>query len=197
MREAEMNYWDDVAIRVKGRNIGGMTDNIWKRCAIVSRILAHRPAHARVLEIGVGQGLAAAVTNMVCLGNMKYIGTDVSPAFCEFVEKRWKLQTVNTDVRKLPDGPFDMVWAFDALEHVRPEDRDEGYREINRVLDDHGVILLNVPRDESGHNDAFDFGQDDADIINLARITHTQVHKWEPYYVEEVERNYLWVELCR
>lgn len=197
MRREECDYWDMIATDVKGGSEDKIIDNVWKRCAIVSRILEHRPVHAKVLEIGVGQGMAAAITYMACLGNLDYTATDVSPVFCEFVRERWKLNAVNTDICKLPDGPFDMIWAFDSLEHVRPEDRAQGYAEIDRVLGEHGVILLNVPRSESGHNEQFDYGQDDADITNLARITKTKVVKWDFYHVEEVKRSYLWVELRR
>lgn len=197
MRAEESKYWDHVAKVVKGGNVDGIKDNIWKRSYIVSKILNHRPIKARVLEIGVGQGLAAATVNLLTLGNISYTGTDVSPEFCSFVNRRWGLKAVNTDILKLPDGPFDMVWAFDTLEHVRPEEREAGYKEIDRVLDKHGVILLNVPREDSEHEEEFDWGQDDNDILNLARITKTKVSKWERYTLEEVDRSYLWVELVR
>lgn len=197
MRAEESAYWDHVANVVKGKNVGGVTDNIWKRCSIVSRILEHRPVNARILEIGAGQGLGAAVVNLVTLGNIFYTGTDVSPAFCKFVNHRWKLDMVNTDVLNLPDGPFDMIWAFDTLEHVRPEERVAGYKEMGRVLAEHGVILLNVPCDESGHVEEFDWGMDEMDVAEIAKTTGTKIHKFEHYEVQEVERTYLWVELRR
>jgi SAM-dependent methyltransferase len=202
MRATENKYWDDVALTRLGKP-GNLQDNVVKRCAIVSRLLAHRPVGARVLEIGCGQAMAAAITNLVTLANFHYVGTDVSRIFCEFVTERWTLKTVHTDILNLPPAPFDesgkydMVWAFDTLEHVRPEDREQGYQNINNVLDEHGLILLNVPRDECHHEPEFDHGQDDADILNLARITGTQVVKWEPYHLEEINRSYLWVELQR
>lgn len=197
MRAEESKYWDHVATVIKGKNVGGITDNIWKRSYIVSKILNHRPIGAKVLEIGVGQGLGAAAVNFVTLGRLDYIGTDVSPEFCKFVKNRWDLDTVNTDILKLPDGPFDMVWAFDTLEHVRPEEREAGYKEIDRVLKPHGIILLNVPRDDSEHEEEFDWGQDDKDILNLAKITRTKVSKWERYTLPEIGKSYLWVELVR
>lgn len=194
MNQAESEYWDQVSVTVKGSTL---FDNIWKRCAIVSRILSHRPIGARILEIGVGQGLAAALTNLAVLGDMRYVGTDVSKEFCEFVEKKWKLKTAHTDVRKLPDGPFDMVWAFDTLEHVRPEERPEGYLEINRVLAEHGLILLNIPLDESQHQSEFDWGMHPKEVFDIADACGCAVQKWEPYTVEEISRSYLWVELVR
>ena len=197
MRAEESRYWDHVATVVKGRGVNGITDNIWKRCEIVSRILAHRPVNARVLEIGAGQGLSPAVVNLVTLGNFHYTGTDVSAEFCAFVARRWRLDVVQTDILKLPDGPFDMIWAFDSLEHVRPEERQAGYAEMSRVLGPRGMILLNVPLDESGHVEEFDWGMKEREVFDIAEATGTVVYKYETYDIEEIQRSYLWAELRR
>lgn len=197
MRPSESAYWDHVAKEVKGHGVGGITDNIWKRCMIVSRILAHRPIRKKILEIGVGQGMAAAVLNLVTLANIDYVGTDVSKEFCEFVSRRWRLPVVQTDVLKLPDGPFDMIWAFDTLEHVRPEDRPRGYAEIGRVLAPNGTILLNIPLSESRHDVEFDWGMKEREVHDIAEATSAFVTVYEPYDVPEVRCSYLWVELER
>jgi hypothetical protein len=197
LRPEESAYWDGIAVKVKGRDRGELNDNIWKRCAIVSRILAHRPCHARVLEIGAGQGLGAATVNLVTLGNLKYVGTDVSPVFCDFVAKRWKLEVVNTDILALPTGTFDMIWAFDTLEHVRPEDRKQGYANMGKALAEHAVILINAPLNESAHDGEFDWGMNPREVFEIADATGTVVTKYEPYEVPEVERSYLWAELTR
>jgi SAM-dependent methyltransferase len=197
MRETETAYWNHVATQVKGKGTGELTDNIWKRCEIIRRILAHRPIDASILEIGVGQGLTAAVMNLAMLGHMKYVATDVSNEFCEFVATKWKIPVVHTDILKLPDGPFDMIWAFDTLEHVRHEDRAAGYAEINRVLAPDGIILLNLPLSESGHVDEFEWGITDQSVTELAKAVGGRISKWEMYSVEEVGCVYAWVEIVR
>jgi len=197
LRPEESAYWDEVAFKIKERGKGELNDNIWKRCEIVSRILSHRPIGAAILEIGVGQSLGAATVNLVTLGNMRYVGTDVSPRFCEFTKKRWRLEVVQTDVTHLPDGPFDMIWAFDTLEHVRPEDRPSGFQEMGRVLGKNGLILLNIPLNESAHDEEFDWGFTERDVIDLKDATHTRINKWEAYDVPEISKSYLWVELAR
>ncbi len=197
MRKTESDYWDKVAIEVKGNGAGELTDNIWKRCEIIRRILKHRPANARILEIGVGQGLTAAVINLALLGNMKYVATDVSPAFCQFVSEKWHIPVVHTDILKLPDGPFDMIWAFDTLEHVRHEDRAAGYAEINRVLAENGIILLNLPLSESEHVDEFEWGITDQSVTDLAKSVNGRISNWEMYAIEEIGRVYAWVEITR
>lgn len=197
MRAEESKYWDHVAVDVKMRGPGGLSDNIRKRCIIVSQILAHCPVDARVLEIGMGQALGAATVNLVTLGNFRYIGTDVSEEFCKWVFRRWKLSVAHTDILKLPDGPFDMVWAFDSLEHVRPEDRESGYREINRVMAERGVILLNIPCDKSEHEEEFDWGYGREDAEALARVVGGRISVWEPYTIEEFNGHYVWCQIDR
>lgn len=186
-----------MTVHVKGKGKNELHDNVWKRCAIVSRILAHRPIGARVLEIGIGQGLGAAVVNLVTLGHMSYVGTDISIKACEFANRRWKIKTVQTDILNLPEGPFDMIWAFDTLEHVRPEDRLSGYKEMSRVLAKHGLILLNVPLDESHHEEEFDWGMKPQEVFDIAEATGCVVTKYEPYALEEVGLSFLWAELSR
>jgi SAM-dependent methyltransferase len=197
VRPEESEYWDHVARQVKGHGVNDLNDNIWKRCEIVRRILSHRPIDWKILEIGVGQGLGAAVFNLLTLGHNKYLGTDVSAEFCRFVAKRWKLPVVQTDILKLPDGPFDMIWAFDTLEHVRPEDRKAGYEEMGRVLGKPGLILINMPLNESGHEPEFDWGMKEEEAFELARVIGGHVTVFEPYDITEIEKSYAWVEICR
>jgi SAM-dependent methyltransferase len=197
VRPEESAYWDYVATEVKGHGKNDLNDNIWKRCEILSRILSHRPIGAKVLEIGVGQGLGAAVFNLITLGHNQYIGTDVSAEFCNFVTKRWKLPVVQTDIKNLPDGPFDMVWAFDTLEHVRPEDRKAGYAEIGRVLAHDGIVLINMPLDESGHDSKFDWGMKESEAFDLADCIGGHVMVFDPYDIPEIKKSYAWVEIRR
>lgn len=199
MRAEESAYWDDVAVRIKGATPGAanFNDNIWKRGEQVRRILRHRPVDARVLEIGAGHALAAATINLLYLKHLQYMGTDVSPKFCEFVSETWGLPMTNTDILALPDGPFDMVWMFDTLEHVRPEDRAAGYAEISRVLASRGFVLLNLPLDESSHKEDFDWGVHDTDVAELAKAIGGRVVKSEMYTLEEIGRSYTWVEIQR
>lgn len=201
MREEESRYWDSVATKLKTDAKGNIIDNVLKRCEIVRRILAHRPFDARVLEIGAGHALTAHVVNSTLLGNLYYVGTDVSPEFCRVVEEKFRLTVLNTDILALPypedEKGFNMVWAFDTLEHVRPEDRPGGYAEIARVLAPHAVVMLNLPLDESAHPDEFDWGITDQDVADLAKVIGGRVVKWEAYTVPEIQRSYAWVEIVR
>lgn len=199
MREEESQYWDAVATKkgVDGDFQKNFNDNIWKRAEQASRILAHRPVHARVLEIGCGHGLLPVMIHGLMLGNFQYTGTDVSAKFCAFMKKQWNLNAVHTDITALPDGPYDMVWLFDTLEHIRLEDREFGYAEINRVLADTGVVLLNLPLDDSHHADEFERGVSMRDCARLAEVIGGVVYKSEVYHIEEQKLSFCWVEIRR
>jgi len=59
--------------------------------------------------------------------------------------KRKKLTMIKADARKLPfkTGVFQMISLLSVLEHI-PEKRDT-LSEVFRVLDKHGVILIQIP----------------------------------------------------
>lgn len=194
MRPSESTYWDAVATE----SINTRVENAPKRAQIVKRILETVPPMGKkVLEIGVGKGIVANAVNAAICWHMTYTGTDVSKAFCDFAHEKLELNVVHTDILALPDGPFDQVWAFDSLEHVRHDDRIAGYREIDRVLAKRGLVMLNLPLEESSHISEFDHGITDRDVIDLAEVIHGRVMSWEVYGVPEVKRQYAFVVIGR
>jgi SAM-dependent methyltransferase len=199
MRKGESEYWDGIA----EITISRQRDNIWKRREIVKKLLDIDFINKRVLEIGVGLPFAASSLYFAHNGAFKYKATDVSPKFVEFANSRG-FDTVCTDVTNLPDGPFDIVFALDSLEHVNPEDRGKGYREIERVLAPHAKIILNIPVEETKHDLKYDHEFDINDVLSLALHTKTSLTKWELYRVtgkhpngNEINIRYIWSELER
>lgn len=197
MRPAESAYWDEVAEQTGHK--GGFRDNIWKRQAIMRRLLAHDFIGKCVLEIGVGNGLTMAALNLLILGNMDFRCTDVSDEFCKLVRDRWKFKADHTDVCALPDGPFDIIVALDSLEHVRPEDRQKGFQEIERVLAPAGKVLIHGPLSETQHNLEFDHAFDVCDVEMLRMAVGGRMQKWEEYDCDMPGgvRRYFWAEVVR
>lgn len=167
MRPTEVEYWDELA---KNRiyKDGGIVDNPVKRVPMARAMMGYSWAGAKVLEIGIGAGLTAAALRFLTAGTMTYLGTDLSPAFCENAA-RFGLKAVQADVTKLPgeDGEYTRVMALDSLEHVRPEDREAGYKEIVRVMAPGGVLFINIPLNESMHDNEFDHGFGLVDLLKL------------------------------
>lgn len=167
MRPAEVDYWDTMA-KERVFSDGGVLDNPVKRVPMMKHMLAYSWAGHKVLEIGVGAGITAAALRFLTVGKMDYLGTDLSPTFCANAE-RFGLKAVQADVTKLPgaDGVYTRVIALDSLEHVRPEDREPGYREISRVMAKGGRLFINIPLNESLHEMEFDHGFGLKDLVRL------------------------------
>lgn len=183
LRAREIEYWGSVARDSKLKN--GFQDNIWKRQALIRRLLDYNWISETTLEIGVGGGLTMACINLLTLGRMSYLGTDLAPEFCEYVSARWKLQMAMCDVRNIPaeSEQFSRIVAFDTFEHVRPEDRDAGYAEIKRLLAPEGLVILNIPCNETLHDLEFDHGFTGTDADRLCEVAGLKIIRWEPYEV--------------
>ena len=189
MRDAEIKYWDDIAVR-------GINDNIWKRQEIVRRLLSLPLINQHILEIGCGGGNTFGSISAALLWKFDYMGTDLSPSFCATARKVWGLNAVQADVRSIPypDNSADLVVALDSLEHVRPDDRIPGYREIDRILKPFGRIAINIPLDISGHKDEFDFGFAERDLFELLHVCNMRLETYEQYNVNcgDEWRHYAW-----
>jgi SAM-dependent methyltransferase len=97
------------------------------------------------LDIGCGIGiqtdwLASRVENVV--------GVDVSPrsiVIARALYERPAFEVCGLPGERLPGGPFDLVTAFDVVEHFQPETRAAVFERIGAVLADSGVLAVNVP----------------------------------------------------
>jgi SAM-dependent methyltransferase len=170
-------------------------DNIFKRQAIVKRLLSLDLISKDVLEVGVGFGTAAAAINIVILGRWNYKGTDVSPDAVELFKKQTYLDAHVAEVIDLPfeDGSFDTVIALDVLEHVNPKERIQGYAEIGRVLKPFGQVVLNIPLDVSLHEE-HEYGFTLQDMLALVDTCGMDLETWETYQVRlpNQVRAYVW-----
>ena len=192
-------YWDSQAKR-KFAFLGAekkIVDNIWKRQAIVRRLLACDFYEKSILEIGVGPGTTFAAIKLILLNRFNYIGTDVSKEYVDFVKNKWKMKVIQTDVTNLPGGndQYDYIVALDSLAHVPPNDRLSGFIEINRVLKSKGCIILNITKDIKPDPSNFDWGFFDGDLFRLTKICNLRIEKLEPYAIRILEtgeiRNYV------
>jgi SAM-dependent methyltransferase len=108
----------------------------------------------RVLDVGYAFAEAAYVTGLLALGAEELVGVDLASADVP------GLRSVVADVRTLPfdDDSFDFALCISTLEHVgrdnavydvdapREDTGDEGaLRELRRVLDRNGRLLVSVP----------------------------------------------------
>jgi SAM-dependent methyltransferase len=184
----EPQYWDSVARYVTPK--GSIKANIHKMEQIAPRVMrAGSHIGQRVLEVGIGCGIIAAVMNVLILGKWKYTGTDMSPIFVQRAIEGFHFDIKQTDVTCLPGeaAEYTRVWCFDSLEHVHPEDREKGYQEIARVLAQKGLLLINMPLSEDQfHDPEFDhpFGMPDFDQIVKAGFKLRSYEAYLAFYPE-------------
>ncbi len=194
MRQAESDYWDVQA----DKRFKYVSDNSWKRAAIVHRLLTVEWVDKRILEIGVGFASVAAVLRIIFLDNFKYIGTDVSPIFCQKAKDFFDVDVVNTDIINLPvtENGFNRIIALDSLEHVKPEDRPEGYRRLGFVMAPDATMFINMPLEETHHDLEFDYPFGNNDLVQIAEASNSRIVKYEEYMVymsrNDTYRRYGW-----
>jgi SAM-dependent methyltransferase len=191
----ESAYWDAQAHE---RAVLRQRDNIWKRERICERLFRESWIDERVLEIGTGLGTAAAAVQAAILGKWVYTGTDVSATFCQQAKKYFGFHVEHTDILALPrtEGGWTRVWAFDSLEHIRPEDRELGWDELAEVMAPECRITINMPLDDnSQHDKRFDHPFGLGDLERIMDHTGCDLRLYEPYSVRGL--HYAWVVLGR
>lgn len=119
----------------------------------------HFPGAASLLEIGCGTGFVLAGLRDARPG-LRLTGAELFSAGLGIAAARVpEAELVQLDARRLPfDAEFDVVGAFDVLEHV--EEDEQVLRELHRATRPSGGIMLTVPQhpwlwsaaDEAGHH---------------------------------------------
>ena len=146
-----------------------------ERAVEIAWVLSRVAGARRVLDVGTANAEPAYVAALVSTGPPELVGVDLVEADVP------GLRTVVADVRDLPfaNGSFDLVLCVSTLEHVGRDNRvygveteaagglDAALRELRRVLDRGGRLLVTVPcgepeelewfvqRDPDGWNRAF------------------------------------------
>jgi SAM-dependent methyltransferase len=114
------------------RIIAGFVEDICRR------VTDRRP---RILDVGCGTG-----ANLLLLSTYGHAeGVDISEDALAFCRERGLDKVKHGAGEELPyeDGTFDLVTAFDVVEHM--DDDVAGLREMRRVLRPNGRVLLFVP----------------------------------------------------
>lgn len=106
---------------------------------IDDKILNH--PELKILNVGCGPGRSSQYLSS--FGEVTSIEYDKD--CCEFASERTGLQIINGSITELPfqDEMFDLVCAFDVIEHV--EDDQLAVSEMKRVAKKDGVIFITIP----------------------------------------------------
>jgi SAM-dependent methyltransferase len=110
----------------------------WLRYDVVARLLAGLTGVESVLEVGAGEG----AVGVRLARRYRYVG--IEPDAESFATARRRGLVVHGDLGVLPaDATFDLVCAFEVLEHV--EDDAAVLREWTSHLRPGGWVILSVP----------------------------------------------------
>lgn len=99
----------------------------------------------RVLDIACGEGYGS---EMLSRRAKSVVGVDIDPATVAHAIKKYhspKMRFLEGACEKipLPDKSVDLVVSFETLEHF--EDHNKFFREIERVLDSSGILVISTP----------------------------------------------------
>lgn len=114
-----------------------LTPNAWLRWDVVSRLLDGLADVERVLEVGAGEGALGARLAR----RYDYVGVEPDP-----LSRARARERVGTVLEALPDESFDLVCAFEVLEHVADDGAE--LRLWRGQLRPGGWLLLSVPAHE-------------------------------------------------
>ncbi|MHA1291722.1 MAG: FkbM family methyltransferase [Promethearchaeota archaeon] len=104
---------------------------------------ASKRCKGRILDLGCGTGYGTKT--LFDKGNEVY-GADISKNAIQYAEKNYKgPKYICCSAEKLPfvDNNFDVVIAFEVIEHVR--DSEKALNEIYRVLKEGGELFISTP----------------------------------------------------
>lgn len=121
----------------------------------------------KILNVGCGPGRSSQYLSKFS----KVTSIEYDKECCEFASEKTGLEIINGSITQLPfsDKSFDLVCAFDVIEHV--EDDQLAVNEMKRVVKEDGVIFITVP--------AFMSLWSHHDVIN---------HHFRRYKIKEIER---------
>ena len=127
------------------------------------------PSGAKVLEIGFGNG------NFLAFGREKgwdISGTEVNEALVRVAQDRGFSATHAGDLSSFPDDAYDLIVAFDVLEHIPQDELPDMILEIKRVLKKDGFFIARFPNGDS----PFGLMNQNGDVTHITAIGSGKVH---------------------
>jgi SAM-dependent methyltransferase len=124
---------------------------------IVWALRSHFASARSLFEVGCGTGFVLAALRERC-PRLRLAGGELSRAGLDVARSRLPdVPLLQVDARRLPfEAEYDVVAAFDVLEHVRED--ETVLRELARAATPRGGVLLTVPQHPFLWSDADTFG---------------------------------------
>jgi SAM-dependent methyltransferase len=104
------------------------------------------PLNSQVLEIGFGNGSFLAYGSK---RGWKMYGTEVNMELVERAKQKGYQAFLTPNLVSFPNKHFNLVVAFDVLEHLPENELFDFLLEIKRVLQDNGIFIARFPNGDS------------------------------------------------
>lgn len=115
--------------------------------AAVAPLLKDFPSDCRLLEVGCGTGLVLQLLRRLSAGGV-VLGMDCHADALSWARRRSGCPVVCGDLMRPPlEGGFDLVGAFDILEHL--DDDRAGLSALAGLVRPGGAVVITVPADGS------------------------------------------------
>lgn len=127
---------------------------------------------SKILEIGFGNGSFLNFASKV--NGWKVVGTELN---YELVQSALSegYDVMHTDnLREFKDNTFDLIVAFDVLEHLAEDEIVIMFSEINRVLKNEGCFIARFPNGDS----PFGLINQNGDVTHKTSIGSAKVRYW-------------------
>lgn len=144
---------------------------------------------AHVLDAGCGAAYGAA---LLAEAASSVVGVDIADAVLESARPGMpgNVELVTADLHSLPqpDGTFDVVVCFEAIEHV--PDPEPVLDELRRVLRPGGLLVLSTPnRDHYPAGNAhhhFEFTPAELSVALTSRFEYVRLHRQHDYIASAI-----------
>ena len=112
-----------------------------------------------VLDAACGAGYGSEI--LACFAS-RVVGVDISEEAVAYAQEQYgnkRTSFLKASISSLPfeDGSFDAVVSFETLEHVDSMTQESFLREVSRVLNTDGILVISTPNreiyDKRGHNE--------------------------------------------
>jgi 2-polyprenyl-3-methyl-5-hydroxy-6-metoxy-1,4-benzoquinol methylase len=121
------------------------------------------PKNSKVLEIGFGNG---SFLKYASEKNWDVYGTEVNSDLVQIANQKGFNTFDTSDLTMFKNDTFDLVIAFDVLEHIPQEHLLSFILEIKRVLRNDGVLIARFPNGDS----PFGLSNQNGDITHVTAI---------------------------
>lgn len=168
----EDSYGEDY-LKWKNWDLGGFgnlkaIEAAYFKCEI-NRAGLTLPPKSKVLEIGFGNGSFFKYAKMK---NWDICGTELNKALVEVAQSQGYDAIHTEDLSHFNDGTFDLVVAFDVLEHISQAYLVNILLEVNRILKTDGMFIARFPNGDS----PFGLIYQNGDITHISAIGSKKIH---------------------